>query len=468
MSPANTIDDSYADNAATELKPSNAGMPQPANQSHRYSLYVWLLVATLATLAVFQDRRWKPLEVFDSDPGGYYTYLPSLLLYQHVGRADSLYQLAEANRPSKVRNIGLQPLPNGNVITKYTLGVAAGELPWFMGAHLYASRHGDPANGFSQPYQQSIMLAGLVYGLLGLWIVRKLLLRYFIDGTTAWTLAGVGLGTNFLVYTSYEAAMAHSALFMWQAATLYCTARWYQSPTWRWAGGMGFFLGMAVLCRPPEILYVLVPLAWGLTSWDSLRERGTMWRAHAGHLLLAVGLGAAVVAVQLFFWHAASGQWLLDSYAGEQFDFAHPHLLEGLFSFRKGWLLYTPLAGLMLLGLGTALRQIPAAVAPTVLLLPVLLYVTFSWEAWWYGGGFSARALVSLYPLLALSLAALLAEAWHWQWPRKRLLQMVFLLCIALNLWQTWQFATGALWPDRTTGEQYKRNFFRPMPDTDR
>ena len=442
----------------------DAGRASAGLRPNRHSRWVWLLVAALATLAVFQDRRWKPLEVFHSDPGGYYAYLPSLFIYHHLGRADSLYRIAEATVPGKMGDIGLRPLPNGNVITKYTLGVALGELPWFAGAHLYARWHGDVANGFSRPYQQSMVLAGLAYGLLGLWVVRKLLLRYFDDATTAWTLAGVGLGTNFLAYASYEAAMAHSALFMWQAALLYCTARWYQNPAGRWAGGMGIFLGLAVLCRPPEALYALIPLAWGLTSGASLRARGALWRAHAGPLALAGGLGAIVLAVQLLFWHATSGHWLLDSYAGEQFEFAHSHLLEGLFSFRKGWLLYTPLAGLMLLGLGAVRQWVPAAVAPAVLLLPVLLYVTFSWEAWWYGGGFSARPLVSLYPLLALPLAALLAEAQRWPWPRRRLLQTVFGLCIVLNLWQTWQFATGALRPDRTTGEQYRRNFFRPVP----
>ena len=439
-------------------------MPQIRHRSSRHSRYVWLLVAVLATLAMFQDRRWKPLEVFRSDPGGYYTYLPSVFLYHDLGRADSLYRIAEATVPGSMGYIGLQTLPNGSIIAKYTLGVAVGELPWFAGAHLYARWHGDPANGFSRPYQQSIMLAGLAYGLLGLWVVRKLLRRYFDDAIVAWTLVGVGLGTNFLVYASYEAAMAHSALFMWQAALLYCTTRWYQRPAWRWAAGIGFFLGMAVLCRPTEALYALIPLAWGLNSWASLRARGALWWAHARQLALAVGIGAVVLAGQLLFWHAASGHWLLDSYAGEQFEFAHPHLLDGLFSFRKGWLLYTPLAGLMLLGLSAARRRVPAAVAPTVLLQPVLLYVTFSWEAWWYGGGFSARPLVSLYPLLAFSLTALLADARHWQRPRRRLLQTAFGLCIALNLWQTWQFATGALRPDRTTGEQYRRNFFRPMP----
>ena len=421
------------------------------------SVYVWLLVALLAVLAVFQDKPWKALEVFDWDEGGYYVYLPSAFIYHDLGRADSLQRLAETYAPARPRVLGLRHLPNGNTISKYPLGVALGELPWFWGAHAYARLHGDPANGFSRPYQHSMMLAGLAYGLLGLWLLRKLLRRYFDDATTAWTLAGIGLGTNFFAYATYDAAMAHAVLFLWQAALLYCTARWHETYGRRWALGIGLFLGLAVLCRPTEILYVLVPLAWGITSAAALRQRGALLWHHAGQLALAAAVGAAVLSLQLLFWHATSGHWLLYSYGNEHFDFLRPHIIDGLFSFRKGWLLYTPLVLLMLLGLGAAWRRVPAAVAPMLLLLPVLIYITFSWGEWWYGGGFSARPLVSVYPLLALPLAALLAQA---RQGRGRVLRLAVLLCIALNLWQTWQYAAGILF-NSNTEESYRRNFLR-------
>lgn len=422
------------------------------------SFYVWLLAAALTTLAVFQDRPWKNLEVFDWDAGGYYVYLPSAFIYHDLARADSLQRIAEVSAPGRTRVLGLRPLPNRKFISKYPLGVAVGQLPWFAGAHAFARLRGTPADGFARPYQHSIMLAGLVYGLLGLWLVRKLLLRYFEDTTTAWALAGVGLGTNFVAYVSYDAAMSHAVLFMWQAALLYCTARWYETFRWRWAVGIGLFLGMAVLCRPTEALFVLVPLTWGLTSWAAVRQRGSLWLSHAGQLGAAVAVGAAVVSLQLLFWHHTTGQWLLYSYDNEGFDFLHPHILDGLFSFRKGWLLYTPLVVLMLLGVPALRRRVPAAGAPVLLLLPVMIYVTFSWGQWWYGGGFSARPLVSLYPLLALPLAALLSGPR----PRSRqlLLQALVGVLIVLNLWQTWQYAAGILLYDNNTATLYFRNFF--------
>ncbi|SFQ27358.1 glycosyltransferase family 39 protein [Hymenobacter arizonensis] len=422
------------------------------------SIYVWLFTAALAVLALFQDRPWKGLEVFDWDAGGYYVYLPSAFIYGDLARADSLQRLAEAQVPGQRRMLGLREATPGKFISKYPLGVALGELPWFLGAHAYAKLHGDPANGFSRPYQQIIMVAGLVYGLFGLWLVRKLLLRYFDDGTTAWTIAGVGLGTNFFAYVSYEAAISHAALFMWQAALLYCTVRWHETFRTKWAAGIGLFLGLAVLCRPTEALYVVVPLAWGITSWAAMRQRVPLLLNHAGQLLLAAAIGGAVLSLQLLFWRTTTGQWVLYSYGDERFDFLRPHLIDGLFSFRKGWLLYTPLVGLMLLGLLAARRYVPAAVTPILVLLPLVVYVTFSWGQWAYGGGFSARPLVSLYPLLALPLAALLLRAR--QRPGLPLVQVAVAFCICLNLWQTWQYAAGILLYDNNTAELYWRNFF--------
>jgi hypothetical protein len=430
-------------------------------------LVFWVTVGLLI-LNQFQDRRWKALEVFDRDTGGYYSYLPATFLYHDPGRADSLALLVQAHKrqgePGVVYPaawLGIHRLPNGKSLTKYPLGVALGELPWFGGAHLYARWHGDEPNGFSQPYHQAIMVAGLVYGILGLWLVRKLLRHYYNDAVTAWSLAGIGLGTNFFVYASYDAAMPHVSLFLWQAALLYCTVRWYEAPQRRWAAGIGLFVGLATLTRFTEAFYGLIPLTWGLSSMAAWQQRPRLLARHAGQVALAVGLAVAVVSLQLGYWHWVSGQWLVNGYAGEHFDFAHPHLLEGLFSFRKGWLLYTPLMGLTLsVGLFSLRRYVPQAVPPVLVLVPLLLYLTFSWEQWWYGGSFSARPLVSVYPLLALPLGALVAAATaRGGWPQASMRLLVG-ACLVLNLWQTWQYMAGIVPYDNNTAAQYQARFF--------
>ncbi|RSK31157.1 glycosyltransferase family 39 protein [Hymenobacter metallilatus] len=426
------------------------------------SLLVFLFTAFLLILATFNDKRWKPLEVFDNDQGGYYVYLPSVLLYQDAGRADSLLRIQQTYRPGPEPYMGLLKLPNGNTISKYPLGVALAELPWFAGAHTWARLRGLPTDGFSRPYQQAIMLAGLFHGLLGLWLLRRLLQRYFSpeDAAVAWALAAIGLGTNWFTYASYESPMAHSLLFLWHVGLVWATGAWYETRSIRWAAVLGLMLGLAMLARPTEALYVLVPVGWGLATQGGPRGWFTWLLGRPRQVLLAGAIVLAVVVWQPVFWHAVSGQWWLDTYQGEGFDFRHPHVLEGLFSFKKGWLLYTPLAGLALLGMAWLPPRLRGGAGALLLTLPVVLYVTFSWREWWYGGSFGCRPLISLYPLLALGVAALVAASAAWKQPARLAVRMVLVLGIVLNLWQTYQYAAGVIHWDSMTADRYRRGFF--------
>ncbi len=418
-------------------------------------------------LAVNQKKRWNSQEVFDWDAGGYFSYLPATLLYHDAGRPDSLARLVQARLSEKDRDVGrlgIRKLDNGRYVTKYPMGVAISQLPWFGGAHLYSHWRGLPANGYFWPYQQAAMLSGLLYSILGLWILRKLLLRYYSDAATAWALAGIALGTNYFVYATHEAANSHGVLFLWQAALLYCTARWYETPERRWAGGIGLFLGLATLTRFSEALYVLIPLVWGLDSLAAVRQRPALLARHAGQLAGAVVIGLAVVSLQFLFWHSVSGHWVLDSYQGEHFDFAAPHIVEGLVSFRRGWFIYTPLVVLILaVGMPRLQRYVPAAVPVLFIFLPVLLYVTFSWVQWWYGWGFSTRPLVSCYPLLALPLGAALVGGRPGSAGSKAVRGLV-LGCIALNMWQGWQYVNNVLPGDEMTYTLYRERLFQVPP----
>lgn len=424
---------------------------------------IFWVIAAIMVLAQFNDKRWKPLEVFDFDAGGYYAYLPTILLDHAPARVDSLEaRLKHQQGAPRFTKLGVLRLPGNLAISKYPLGVALADLPWFGGAHAWARLTGQPANGISRPYQQAMMLAGLFHGLLGLWLLRRLLCHLWPnnDGVVAWTLAGVGLGTNAFCYFSYEAAMAHAPLFLWQTALLTCVVRWYETFRPRYALGMGLFLGLAVLTRPTEIVFALLPLTWGLTTWAALRQRPALLVQQVGALAKAALIALLVIGLQPLFWQLVTHHWYIYTYQHEGFNFLHPHLIDGLFSYRKGWLLYTPIVVLMLLGLPSLRRQLPAAVPALVMVLIVVVYITFSWREWYYGGGFSARPLISLYPLLALPLAALLIDAKVRSRFRYRLTTLLIVLCCVLNIWQTWQFSAGIIHHDSTTGARYWHNFF--------
>jgi hypothetical protein len=294
--------------------------------------------------------------------------------------------------------------------------------------------------------------------MLGLWVLRGVLRRYFDDLTTAATLLAIGLGTNFFCYASYESPMSHGTLFMLNAVLLALTGRWLAHFRQRDALGLGLVLGLLVLVRFTEAWNVLVPALWGLTSVAALRGRVQALWQHKGQVALVAGVAGALLLCQLLYWHHYGGAWRIDTYPTEHFDFAHPHLLDGLFSIRKGWLTYSPLMGLALLGL-LALRGPARAALPALLaMLPLVLWVTYSWWDWGYGGSFGARPLISLYPLLSLPLAALLERAFRRRWTGV-LLGVLLVLGVTLNQLQTWQYYRGILHCCDMTATWYRERF---------
>jgi hypothetical protein len=56
--------------------------------------------------------------------------------------------------------------------------------------------------------------------------------------------------------------------------------------------------------------------------------------------------------LQLIYWKLTTGRWLYYSYEeGEKVRLFAPYLIPVLFSFKKGWLVYTPLMIFSILGL---------------------------------------------------------------------------------------------------------------------
>src|SRR6185436_16061394 len=82
-------------------------------------------------------------------------------------------------------------------------------------------------DGFTVYYQHAAGLAGLIWAVAGLVVLRLVLLRHFSDGVTAATLLTLLLGTNLYHYATYDSGYSHPYSFFLFAAFLNLTGRWY-------------------------------------------------------------------------------------------------------------------------------------------------------------------------------------------------------------------------------------------------
>jgi len=433
----------------------------------RLSLITCLLLA-FAILAVrFISTPYRALSW---DVFGYYLYLPANFIFHDPGLTDhawldklidqyeptaTLYQLVEGS--------------DGNRIIKYTSGLALLYAPFFFAAHWLAPLMGYPADGFSLPYQLILSFGGILWAIAGLLIFRKLLLQFFDDKITAITMLLIVAGTNYFQLASLDGTLlSHNFLFTFYALLLLATFNWHKKPTWKSAFLIGISCGFIALIRPSEGICILIPLLWNTGTKKALQNKISQIRRYPPHVAVALIAAIAIGSIQLFYWKKYSGEWLFYSYnnPGEGFRFFPPYLPEFLFSFRKGWFIYTPLMIFAAAGFYHLYRK-NRAILPALLLFFLLdLWIISAWSCWWYAGGsFSARAIVPAYVVLAIPLGFLISDIARSKLRWVAVIAGVFL--VIFNLFQSWQFQKGIIDKERMTRAYYMSIFGKTLINRD-
>ena len=392
----------------------------------------------------------------------YYSYLPATVIYGDVTLG--FIGNGEVKNDNK---FWYEKLENGNRLVVTSMGLSFLYAPFFFIAHWLAPLVGQTADGFSNIYQLMLMLSGLFYALMGLVLLKNLLLRYFDPVVTALVILAIGLGTNLFFYATKEAAMPHAYNFF--LITLFVTVvlRWYRKPGWQNAVLLGLLFGLIALVRPSNILLFLFLFLYGVKDWKSFVGR-IMFYLQRWYLVLLMLLAFFIPWIpQALYWKAVTGHYFFFTYAekGATFYFAHPHILESLFSFRKGWLIYTPVMVFSLVGLVFLRRWAREWFLAVLIYVVAMIYVQSSWWCWWFGGGFGLRPYISMYPILAIPLAYLLSrlrkEKRQWAFG---VLSALILILSAYQLFQIRQFSTKAIHYSGTTARSYFENFLRVRP----
>jgi hypothetical protein len=419
-------------------------------RSSSFFTFLCLIIIVLVFQQQFRnDHRWERQSVLVWDVQEYYSYLPAAFIYHDL----SFRFIDELPDTLKIHYAHI-PSPQGGYLTTRSMGMAVAYLPFFFIGHISAILHKQPLTGFSEPYQFWIAFSGLLYSILGLYFTQKLLLRFFNGFVTGCTLLCIALGTNLLYYAICEGGMSHSFLYFMFAVLLYNTVIWYSTFRFRNLFWIAMALGLATLARPTSILAIIIFLFYGISNADSLKKRIRDLKAHFRQILLCLPVLILLALPQLLYWKIHSGQWLFYSYQDQHFFFKSPHILKGLFSYRKGWFIYTPVMLMGMAGLLVLKRFNKDALLPLLLFMVLNIYLTFSWWCWWYGGSFGMRALIESYAFLAFPLAASFAYAFR-HWAISLFIVLFSAGCIWLNIFQTWQYRNGILHFDSMNEKTY-------------
>lgn len=392
------------------------------------------------------------------DALGYYFYLPASQIYQAENSRTWLDSLDKTYHLSGGDIYQVQKHTSGNDVGKYLRGVSIMQWPFFQAAHWYARYTGHaPADGFSWPYQRAIAIACLFYGLLGLFLLRSFLLKFFSDQIVAAGLLLLMLATNAIQYIAIEGGQSHGYIFALYAIMLTLTYRWHQSPNTLLSFLMGGIFGLACISRPTEAVMMFIPLLWNVQNKSDWKQKWQMVIQNPRFVIsLLLGILLAL-SPQLLYWKKVTGLWIYD--VGSKWDFLNPHW-RVLFGPEKGWFVYTPITICMVLGLWLIREKKIRYALITFCLLNI--YIIIAWHTWRYGGSYSTRALVQSYPVFAIPLCAFVERVYSSN--KKIIIALLMFYLMGLNLFQIRQYNQTILHYDDMNWAYYRAIYLNPNP----
>ena len=421
----------------------------------RKNLLISILFSTISLLTISNVTRWKEDAFWGCDAGGYYSYLPAIFIYHDLTTMDAYGQIEALHFPSYKKYGYYQNPTTKKWVNKYPVGMALMDLPFYLTAHFLSLNIPEATyDGYSEIFRLLIVLGTIFYTSCGLWFLSRLLNKYFSTKAVLITLAAIAFGTNLFTYNTYLAGLSpHPLLFFFISALLFYIDGWIKNPNFKYSFIIGLLVGLCVITRVTAGLIVVIPL------FLFLRQiiKGKLNRPMLHISLSTLGF-MSIAIIQMFYWHETTGHWIYYSYVEEGFDFLHPHIIDGLFSYRKGWFVYTPIALIGLIGLKQVYKSLTLKqyFYPFLIYFATVIYVVFSWRAWFYGGGFGARAMIDSYGVLAIPLCALIDSIFRLHKKGLSTILMTVLICfVSLNIFQSIQFERGVIPWDGTTKKYY-------------
>lgn len=394
----------------------------------------FIVIATICITAICFFKDGRNYNTFYGDALGYYVYLPSIFIYHNLDNPGNVpAENIDGGIAWHFDQMKSQKTIKGYVLDQYTYGVALMESPFFFAAHLYSKMTRQKATGYSIVYSDFLKAGALLYATLGMLLVYAILRNYYTRWISLFTTLILFLCTNLFWFTVYQVGMSHVPLFFLYALTIFLTIRLYKRPAVLSFITLGLVTGLITLMRPSDILCLLIPLLYGVRDKQTLSERIVFFRTNLRNLLLFAIVFVIPAIPQFFYWKAATGSYLYYSYGQQSFNWLHPHIIEGLFHYNNGWLPYSPVMIFSLIGI-CFYKKIRDWAWCIWIILPVYIYVIYSWYCFNYINGLGSRPMIHMYPLLALPLAAFVEFMSRQRTFIKAIFGTLLLFFVALNI----------------------------------
>jgi hypothetical protein len=442
----------------------------------RRFVLITAIVAVAATANYYfypRFQRYLPAPVH-SDGRGYFSYLPATFIekdlsFNFLFRQRQVFRSKGGRFPvwfdhpesayflSFVKNS-----ERNTYVLMYGPGEAILVAPFFLVGHLLTRIFGETPNGWTLFYQLGLSAAAITCLVVGIYLLQKVLRRYFSTGVTLLTLICIVFGTNLFNYGTVDGCFNHIYSFFAFACLIHLVPRWYEDFSWQKTLLLGLVSGLIPLIRLPNAIVLLFIPLYGICSWTDLKERLRLFAHHPSRVLVWAATAGLTYLPQMLYWRYATGRWLYWSYQGFGFlYYKEPRFFEVLLGVNKGLFFWFPILLLALVGLLLMRGDARKFQVPSIVYLALQSYLVSSWATWWYGWTFGHRAFIESQPIFALGLASLFAWAANVSRRWLAAVSVVSLAATVLCCLQLWQYWLTILPPEGVTWPQYKERFLR-------
>jgi hypothetical protein len=375
------------------------------------------LVLLMALAVQFADAHG-----ITTDGAIYFSQLRSAIFDRDLDVAAEFAYLEQPPRPSHVVQIG----PTIVWLPLYLAVAAVDGLGRAVG--LWDAPSPPVALGLTAPYVRAVLVSSFAIGAVGLFALLGMLRREF-PRLEAFSTTLLTLGATPLIwYVVYEPSMTHAASFGFVALFVSYVTRLPLQVTRQQGVTAGALLGLAVLSRPQEAVFALLPAFLVLVRPEPLVERVRAATRFAGFGLLGAAPWLLLQALHSYILFSREGFLLVG-----QEGYLNPlraRIADVLLSSWHGFLSWSPIAYIAVVGTLFYLRQRRAFALGALSILVVMAWVNGSTIDWPGGWSFGGRRFVSCLVVLAPGLALVV------QTLRRRPMVAVTIVAVAALGWQ--------------------------------
>lgn len=368
-------------------------------------IFIFGLLLFLALNRHSKNRTFTYHSELWADKAGYQVFLPALFYYHFNTDEfpdDISWRVGTGFRLDTVNN---------KVLSKYPIGVAVLQLPFFSAGALVDRIQGNDKDlGYTVVQHKMIDVSTAFYTVLGLLFLFMAYSERFGRKHLYILLFLLVFGSNLFFYVTRDAGLSHAYSFFVFSVFLYqLLALVKEKASAKRVVFALFFASLGCLIRPINVVFfaisacvVLIPNYKQLWS-----ERSNVLKG------IVIGLPLALIlpAIQLLYYKYAYGDYLAYSYNDESFIYAlKPRLARVWFAPANGLLPYSPvillfITGILLMWKDQRLRA--------VLFALLFLSISYLYAAWWTPGlgcGYGHRGFIEHLPFLSFPMLVTLEK----------------------------------------------------------